>query len=95
VERDVGVDETDGRFADVTVLRCTQCRRLWLRYHVEYEAFTAGGRWCEAVIDEATATTITPEAAPAYLAAVPWHFFGGSYFGHAGKRGRGKIHWGL
>jgi hypothetical protein len=26
-ERDIGRDETDGRFADVDVIRCARCRR--------------------------------------------------------------------
>ncbi len=43
--RDVGVDETEGKFADVSVRRCDRCGRLWLCYFVEYEAFTASGRW--------------------------------------------------
>lgn len=93
--RFVGVDETDGRFADVTLCRCPQCARTWLRYQVEYEAFTASGRWCMAPIDPALAARITPEAAATALADAEWHIFGGSYFGHAGRRGRGRIHWGL
>lgn len=35
----VGVDETEGRYADVTLMRCANCNRLWLRYQLEYEAF--------------------------------------------------------
>jgi hypothetical protein len=94
-ERYVGCDETDGRYADVTLTRCSRCRRLWLGYAVEYEGFSNSGRWCEAVIDDATAATMTPEAAPGFLAAAPWHVYGGSYFGHAGKRGSGAMRWGL
>jgi hypothetical protein len=74
-EREIDTDRTEGRYADVTLTRCTKCRRLWLRYEVEYEAFSRSGRWCEAVIDEASAATMTPEAAPAYLAAAPWHVY--------------------
>jgi hypothetical protein len=92
---EIGTDTTDGRYADVTVLRCGHCRRRWLGYQVEYEAFTAIGRWCQAPIDDALAATMTPEAAPAYLAGAPCHIFGGSLFAHAGRRGHGPINWGL
>lgn len=94
-ERDIGVDETDGRYADVSLTRCSKCRRLWLRYQVEYEGFDRSGRWCEAIIDEEMAIAMTPEKAPEFLASVPWHRYGGSYFGHGGKRGSGRIRWGL
>jgi len=92
-ERQVGRDETEGRFADLTLRRCSRCRRLWLRYQVEYEAFTASGRWVEAPIDEATAITLTPEAAPGFLDRAEFYIYGGSYFGHAGRRSSGPIAW--
>jgi hypothetical protein len=44
-ERHLGWDKTAGRFAGVTLRRCSRCKRLWLRYAVEHEAFTASGRW--------------------------------------------------
>jgi hypothetical protein len=94
-ERFIGVDETEGRFADVRLVRCLSCQRLWLRYQVEYEAFTAAGRWAEAPIAEAEAAEITPEQAAQFIAAAPWHIYGGSYFGHAGAHGQGRVHWGL
>jgi hypothetical protein len=92
-ERDLGRDETDGRFADVELIRCGRCRRLWLRYYVEYEAFTGSGRWAETPIDEATAATMTAATAPEFIHAAEWHVFGGSYWGHAGKRGKGRLSW--
>ena len=94
-ERDLGIDETEGRFADVELVRCLRCRRLWLHYHVEYGAFTASGRWASTPIGEAEAGEITPERAADFIAAAPWHIYGGSWFGHAGKRGHGRVHWGL
>jgi hypothetical protein len=92
--RDLGCDETQGRYADVDLVRCGQCRRLWLRYHVEYEAISRSARWAEALIDSATAATITATAAPEFLDSADWYVFGGSYYGHAGKRGRGRLNWG-
>lgn len=93
--RSIGCDETEGRFADVTLARCTRCQQLWIRYQVDYEAFSRSGRWCEAVISPEDAGRMTPEAVPAYLAAAPWHIFGGSAFGHGGRHGRGPVQWGL
>jgi hypothetical protein len=86
VERDLGADPTDGRYADVSLIRCARCRRLWLREQLEYEAFSRSGRWSEAPIDEATAVTMTAEAAHSFVQAAPWRIVGGSFYGHAGKR---------
>jgi hypothetical protein len=91
--RHLGVDTTAGRFADVTLRRCAGCGRLWLRYQVEYEAFTASGRWAEAPIDAASAAAMTPAAAAGFLERAPFHRYGGSYWGHGGKRGRGWLPW--
>ena len=93
-ERDIGTDKTEGRLAEVTLTRCARCHRRWLRYFVEYESFSRSGRWCAAVIDETAAATMTPEAAPAYLAAAPWHIYGGSYFKNTRHRGNGALYWG-
>jgi hypothetical protein len=66
-ERYIGCDKTSGRFADVTLLRCARCQRLWLRYAVEYEAFSRSGRWAAAPIDQTAAETMTPEVAAPFL----------------------------
>jgi hypothetical protein len=94
-ERYLGCDETSGRFADVTLRRCSRCNRLWLRYAVEYEAFTASGRWAEAPIADDDAAAITPESAAAFLDQAEFAIVGGSYYGHAGRRGRGPFRWGI
>ena len=93
VERDLGVDPTEGRYADVSLIRCARCRRLWLRYQYEFEAFSRSGRWAEAPIDEKDAATITPEAAAEFIHVAEWHLFSGSYWGHSGKRGKGPLPW--
>jgi hypothetical protein len=94
-ERYIGCDKASGRFADVTLLRCSRCRRLWLRYAVEYEAFTRSGRWVAAPIDRTAAETMTPEVAAPFLDQAELCIVGGSYYGHAGRRGRGPFHWGI
>jgi hypothetical protein len=94
-EHYLGCDKTSGRFADVTLRRCSRCKRLWLRYSVEYEAFTASGRWAEAPIDDDDAAAMTPETAAAFLDRAEFAVFGGCYYGHAGHRGRGPFRWGI
>jgi hypothetical protein len=94
-ERYVGCDETAGRFADVTLRRCSLCRRLWLRYAVAYEAFSASGRWAEAPIGNDIGATMTATAAAAFLDQAEGAVFGGSYHGHGGRRGCGPFRWGI
>jgi hypothetical protein len=89
--RFVGVDRTGGRYGEVTVERCGSCGRYWLEYRVEYEFFTASGRWFRGLIDAETAQRVTPESAVATLEALDGYFFGGSYFGHAGRWRSGPL----
>lgn len=91
--RVVGVDETAGRFADVAVYRCPACARLWLSYQVEYEAVGGSGRWARGAISPEVAATVTPQDAPAVLAALPGYIFGGSYFGGTARVGSGPMPW--
>ena len=92
--RDVGRDETEGRFADVTLNRCRTCGRTWLRYLVEYEAFSRSGRWARGLISEADANTVTPETAVAHLNGLEWYLYGGSYFDGISGRRSGPMRWG-
>jgi hypothetical protein len=92
---DVGTDLTDGRYAEVEVGECTACGLLWLRYFVEYEAFSNSGRWARGIIGRIEAEQMTPERAQAYLESLPAYLYGGSYFdGKSGWR-TGWMHWGL
>lgn len=92
--RYLGMDKTEGRYADVTVFRCSACGRLWLHYHVEYEHMRASGRWAMGLIDEAKVATIKPEEAADYLGGLEWYIYGGSWHGHSGKRGSTRLYWG-
>lgn len=87
----LGVDTTNGRFADVTIQTCLHCGTKWLNYLVQFEAFTGSGRWYRAVVTEKELTTMTPENAVAFLEHVPFYMYGGSYFEHTGKYGKGKV----
>ena len=90
----VGVDTTEGRFADVTLEECRTCGDLWLGYQVEYEAFSKSGRWARRQICKADANEITPETALQYIEA-DQYAYGGTYFdGKTGWRS-GHMHWGL
>lgn len=87
----VGVDETDGRFGEVFIDVCTACGKTWLRYHLEYEAFSKSGRWYRGLLPAEAARTIQPETAVAVLQRLDWYFAGGSYFSSAGFRSTGPL----
>lgn len=93
--REVGWDETNGRYGLVTLKRCRSCRRLWLHYHVEYEAFSGSGRWARGLIRADVAEAITPEAAVPYLHGLEWYLYGGSYFDGVSGRRSGPMIWDL
>ncbi|MDR2452600.1 MAG: hypothetical protein LBE85_12760 [Candidatus Accumulibacter sp.] len=88
----VGTDMTNGRYGEVTLKTCKHCGTIWLNYHVEYESYTASGRWFRGPISRADATKMAPESAIAYLERLPWYFAGGSYFRSCGERWSGPIH---
>ncbi len=84
--RPVGVDETAGRFAEVSIETCRACGRHWLRYLVEYEGISRSGRWYRGLISEEVARTVRPEIAPEALQGLAWRFAGGSYSASTGFR---------
>ena len=86
-------DDTDGRFGDVSILECIDCRQLWLRYAVEYEGFSNSGRWARGKIEDARARGIRSGEAVDFLAGLPSYLYGGSRFGKAGT-GSGAMNWG-
>ena len=86
VREELGVDTGRGRFGDVAIERCIRCGRAWLRYHYEMEAFTGSGRWYRGLLTPEQAARATPANALEILAELPWHLYGGSYFGTDGRR---------
>ena len=56
-----------------------------LFYRVEYESFTASGRWYRAVISRDAAENVTPETAAETIARSEYRIFGGSYFNTPGQ----------
>ena len=91
VSAPVGIDKTNGRYGEVTVETCAHCGEKWLHYFVEYEAFTASGRWFRGPISNAALAAITPENSVPFLEKLPWHFKGGSYFGSGGQLSTGAV----
>ena len=89
--RRLGVDSTNGRYGEVNLWRCKRCGRYWLRYQVEYEAFTGSGRYFMGLITPEKAEILAPDEVVPYLNQLEWHLYGGSYF--FGKKGRttGKV----
>lgn len=88
----IGVDKTSGRFAEVTIETCKRCGSLWLRYCYEIEAFSQSGRWYRGLVTPEVIAELQPEHAPVILAALPWYFYGGSYYQTTGQRGMGAVH---
>lgn len=84
--RAVGVDETAGRYAAVTIERCLSCNQQWLRYFFEHEAFSKSGRWYRVPVSDAEAASVTETTALELMTRCSWHFYGGSYFDTTGKR---------
>jgi hypothetical protein len=87
----VGIDETRGRHGEVSVETCKECGTRWLRYFVEYEAFSQSGRWYRAIVSADVLATLKPEDSVGVLEQVPWYFYGGSYFRTSGDRGSGPL----
>jgi len=87
----VGVDKTNGRFGQVSIETCKTCGSKWLRYFVEYEAYTASGRWYRGLMSQKLIKSLTPATAVKTIADLPWHFYGGSYFETSGRKGVGSI----
>ena len=87
----VGIDRTNGRFGEVSIRTCRACGRRWLHFHVEYEGFSCSGRWYTGLLPEGFTADVRPEDAVALLERLPWHVYGGSYFGTAGRRGTGPL----
>jgi hypothetical protein len=87
--RDVGRDESLGRYASIVIIRCERCGCCWIRYFHEEEFRNAASRWAEALIDSEQAATILARDAAHYVGSAAFRIVGGSHYGHAGKRVEG------
>ena len=86
--KSIGVDE---QYGEVAVWTCKQCGRHWLRYVIEYEYLTAGGRMFTGVISAETAARVKPKTAIDMFERMPWYFRGGSAFGRNLLRTTGPL----
>ncbi len=89
---ELGIDETNGRFAEVSIQTCKHCGTKWLNYFVEIEGFSSSIKWFKAKIEASFLDEITPENAVENIEKADWHFYGGSYYGTGISIGYGKIH---
>ena len=94
---DLGVDTTDNRYGEVELRVCRKCGGRWLKYFVEYESFTASGRWFYGLLPEVLPMPLTAENAVPILNSLPWHIYGGSRFNlpPPGRRDSGDVYLGL
>jgi hypothetical protein len=87
----LGVDPQQGRYAEVNLDRCRACVRLWLHYHIEFEAESGSGRWYRGLLPWDLAMSITALTAASVLEGLPWYFAGGSYFDGNVRRTAGRL----
>lgn len=87
----IGTDKTNGRMAEVSILQCKLCQRIWLKYLVEFESFTKSGRWYKGIIAKKDVAGMKPENAVEYLENLDWYIYGGSYLESTGMFGQGKL----
>jgi len=81
-------------FGEVSINKCKRCGRDWLEYFIEYEYFTASGRWFRGVVAPATAASINPADVKTILEGLEWYFRGGSAFGGRVMKTSGPLkHW--
>ena len=92
--RSVGTDMTESRYAEVAVQECQECHQLWLRYFVEYEAFSRSARWARGPIGRPEAETITPERAVSHLEQDSYVYEGSYFDGAFGWRDT-PMRWGI
>lgn len=87
----IGIDDKNGRYGEVSIKTCKKCRSKWLHYFVEYESFSRSGRWFRGEIAKDIVSKITAENAEEYLNKMDSCFAGGSYFESNGFKNNGAI----
>ena len=91
----VGTDLTENRNAEVSVIQCRLCQRIWLKYSVESEDFPNLNRWFKGIIAKKEVAGMKPENTVDYLENLEWYICGGSFFGNKEVFGEGKLKFGL
>jgi|GEM_PF-726678 len=88
----VGIDQTGGRYGEVSLQQCKICQRNWLHYFYESASISKSGRWYRTIISDKNATEIDPEKAITLLEKSNWYLYGGSYYSGIIRRSKGKIY---
>ena len=90
-ETDIGVDQTNSRFGNVSLFDCRACGSRWLHYAVGDAAWTQSRRWFRGPISVKHSRLVTPENATQILASLAWYFYGGRDFESEGRQGCGPV----
>ncbi len=88
---EIGVDNTNSRYGEISKLVCKICNQTWVEYFVEFEAFKESGRWYRSEISNFELSILKPNETQQFIENKGWFFYGGSYFKSNGKIGKGKI----
>ena len=88
---ELGIDEANGRFAEVAIQTCKHCGTQWLNYFIEIEGFSSNIKWFKAIIDDSLIDSLTPENALENISKAEWYFYGGSYYGAGVAVGSGEV----
>jgi len=78
----------DNKHGHVEVSQCIKCKQKWIKYLIEEEWQTNSGRWWRVKLNS---SSIEIEDAREFFEKQTLGFFGGSFFGHAGKAFQGKV----
>ena len=70
----------DDQYAEIFILKCTLCGRLWLKYLWEFEAVAASGRWYMGLIRTEPAQQLTADQSRSFLESSDWYYCCGSHF---------------
>lgn len=87
----VGTDIKECGNAEVSIIQCRLCQRIWLKYSVDSETSPELSRWFKGVIAKKEVAEMKPENAVAYLENLPWYVCGGEFFGNKEIFGEGKL----
>jgi hypothetical protein len=90
-DTDIGVDQTNSRFGNVSLFDCRNCGSRWLHYAVGDEAWAQSSRWYRGLISVKQSRSVTPENAREILASLSWYFYGGRDFETDGRQGCGPV----
>ncbi|MCD1116925.1 hypothetical protein [Chryseobacterium turcicum] len=92
---EVGKDKTNGRNADVEIIQCRLCQRIWINYVIESAENSESKNWYKGIVAKKDVTQVTPENAIEYIEKQEWYIYGGSDFENPESFGQGKLNLGL